>query len=210
MVSESEKLARKILGNKFKKSGSRLEKRCKVVVFIPLEKSDEMIFAMGSAGAGMIGKYRLCSFRTPGVGTFMGGEGTNPAIGTRGNFEMAQEVRLEMICDKENIKAVIDKIFEVHPYEEPAYEVYDIYTAAGRKRKDILEIDLKKSVPVKDILGRINSRLMLTNIPGKMMNKKITKCIFDCSDKDDEAPADAGGKTIYVKKIKENIKAYLI
>jgi len=46
------------------------------------------------AGAGRIGKYSACSFRSMGTGTFFGEEGTNPTVGKSGRLERADELRL--------------------------------------------------------------------------------------------------------------------
>ncbi len=108
----------------------RYNKKHKIIVFVPLKNADELTFAMASAGAGIIGNYTVCSFRVTGIGTFLGGEGSNPKAGKRGRFEMAEEVRIEMLCDKKNLDKAIDKIYEVHPYEEPAYEIYKVSVRA--------------------------------------------------------------------------------
>jgi hypothetical protein len=213
MVTKAERLAKKLFGSAAVKPGpgsDKLQRRSKVVVFVPLEKADELTFAMASAGAGTIGNYTLCSFRTAGVGTFMGNESSNPLLGEKGNFEMAGEVRLEMICGRKNVGQVIRKIYEVHPYDEPAFEVYDVLTGTGRPGGEILEIGLKKKLPVKSLLKKINPRIASANIPAKMKDMKISKCIIDCSENSDVYPADPDGKTIYIKKNKKNIKAYLI
>jgi dinuclear metal center YbgI/SA1388 family protein len=99
---------------------------CKFVVFVPpqhLEKVAEGIF---EAGAGQIGDYSRCSFRTPGEGTFFGGKDSNPAVGQRGKMESVQEVRLESIVRTKDLPKVIHAMREVHPYEEPAFDIYPL------------------------------------------------------------------------------------
>jgi len=56
---------------------------CKFVVFVPPQHLEKVTEAIFEAGAGQIGDYSRCSFRTPGVGTFLGGRTTNPAVGQR-------------------------------------------------------------------------------------------------------------------------------
>jgi len=102
------------------------KKKYKIVTFIPEKYADKIAFAMAGAGAGRIGNYSVCTFRVKGTGTFVGGRGTNPRIGRKGKFESVREVRLEMICDKRNLNRAIDEMLSVHPYEEPAYEVYEV------------------------------------------------------------------------------------
>lgn len=140
-------------------------KRFKIVVFSPKENADELISAMASAGAGLIGHYAYCSFRSPGTGTFKGDESTLPAIGIKGRFESADEVRLEMICDKENIPDTISAMLNVHPYEEPAFEIYEILTSGKNIRKNIFQVSLKKPIALKKVIEKMNSKINLNNIP---------------------------------------------
>lgn len=214
MASKAEKLAIKLFGTKkFKtvnSSSHKLIKRYKIVVFIPVEKTDKMTFAMASAGAGTIGNYSLCSFRTPGTGTFIGNEKSAPAIGAKSRFETAEEIRLEMICDKKNVNAVIDKIYEVHPYDEPAFEVYEVMTRQKAQNNEILTINLKQKLTVKKLLKKINPALLQNNLPGKIKNIRVRKCIVDCSESEITPLLKSNEKAVYIKKNKKNIKAYLI
>jgi len=212
-VTEAEKLAKKIFGAKIIKAISgidnALKKRYKVVVFVPLEKTDVLTFAMASMGAGSIGNYSVCSFRMKGVGTFMGNEGTEPSIGKKGNFEMTEEVRLEMICDKRNLPGIIKRMYEIHPYDEPAFEVYEVLTGTGKTKKDLLIIPLKKKIPVKTLLKKINPSIKYVNIRDKIKNTFIKECIIDSRTGKEIEPETLPEKILYIKKSKNNIKAYL-
>ena len=53
--------------------------------------------ALFAAGAGRIGDYERCSWYTEGTGTFLGGEGTHPAVGEAGREERVAELRLETV-----------------------------------------------------------------------------------------------------------------
>ncbi|MBL0928153.1 MAG: Nif3-like dinuclear metal center hexameric protein [Phycisphaerales bacterium] len=98
----------------------------KVVVFVPAEIADRVRDAMAAAGAGRIGLYDTCSFRTPGVGSFRGLEGSNPTVGRAGRVESADELRLEMVCGERDLAAVILAARRAHTYEEPAIDVYSL------------------------------------------------------------------------------------
>ncbi|MEG8947578.1 Nif3-like dinuclear metal center hexameric protein [Rosettibacter firmus] len=98
----------------------------KVVVFVPENYLEQVSNAAFSAGAGIIGEYSSCSFRIKGEGTFKGSEKTNPAIGSKNVFEKVEEIRLEFIVDEWNLSNVISAILKVHPYEEPAYDIYHV------------------------------------------------------------------------------------
>lgn len=109
----------------------------KVAVFVPVEPPevlDRVRDAMAAAGAGRIGAYDTCSFRTMGVGSFRGDASSNPAVGAPGRLESVEEHRLEMVCTVPALGAVIAALRGAHPYEEPAF---DIYPLAAPARTDI-------------------------------------------------------------------------
>src|SRR5262249_1316873 len=77
------------------------------------------------------GAYEECSFATPGVGTFFGTEGTNPAVGRAGRRESAREQRIEVICQSQRLPAVLAAVRAAHSYEEPAIDVYPLHNEPG-------------------------------------------------------------------------------
>lgn len=102
---------------------SRKERLCKVVVFVPEDSVDAVRDVMAEAGAGHIGNYSYCSFRAPGIGTFLPLPGADPYIGDVGNLEEASEFRLEMIAPEWKLGRVVDAMLLKHPYEEVAYDI---------------------------------------------------------------------------------------
>src|SRR4249920_4253782 len=98
----------------------------KLVVFVPAESLDDVRAALFEAGAGRIGDYEHCSWYTEGTGTFLGGEGTSPSVGRAGREERVNELRLETVFPVERQDAVVAALREAHPYEEPAFEIYDL------------------------------------------------------------------------------------
>ena len=96
----------------------------KVVVFVPPESLEGISAAMADAGAGAIGKYRQCGFRSYGTGTFVPEEDAVPYTGEVGKLNLAEEVRLEMTVPPFLLKRVIKALLGRHPYEEAAYDVY--------------------------------------------------------------------------------------
>jgi hypothetical protein len=97
----------------------------KLVWFVPREALDATRNAVFAAGAGRIGDYEHCSFYTEGTGTFRGGEGTAPVVGERGVEERVPELRLETVFPAERQDEVLAALRAAHPYEEPAYDVYE-------------------------------------------------------------------------------------
>jgi hypothetical protein len=98
----------------------------KLVVFLPREALDNVRTALFEAGAGKIGKYEHCSWYAAGTGTFLAGEGTEPAVGQRGKEQRVSELRLETVFPEELQDEVIAALRRTHPYEEPAFDVYPL------------------------------------------------------------------------------------
>ena len=104
----------------------------KVVVFTPRTDREAVLSAAFDAGAGRIGDYRECSFTSPGLGTFFGEEGTNPAVGRPGSRESVREYRVEIVCPAERLGAVLTAIRSRHSYEEPAIDVVSLDSLGER------------------------------------------------------------------------------
>ena len=98
-------------------------KKVKIVVSSPKENVQEIINALGKAGAGVIGNYSFCSIYSDCIGTFKGNDLTNPYVGEKNNLETVGEIKIEMQCDMEILKDVLRILKEVHPYEEPAIDI---------------------------------------------------------------------------------------
>lgn len=103
----------------------------KIVTFVPSDDVDGVAEAMGGAGGGTIGGYSGCSFRSSGTGTFVASVGTSPAVGHVGAASAEPEMRLEMIAPATRRDAVVAALVGAHPYEEPAYDVYEVQSNAG-------------------------------------------------------------------------------
>ena len=97
--------------------------KVKIIVTIPIDNIDEVRNAICEAGAGIIGNYTYCSMSTKCIGTFKPNNNANPYIGEKGKLEIVDEEKLEVVCDINNVKKVISKLREVHPYEEPAIDI---------------------------------------------------------------------------------------
>ncbi|GAB4010575.1 MAG: CBU_2076 family Dot/Icm type IV secretion system effector [Bdellovibrio sp.] len=98
-----------------------------IVVFVDIDHVDQVKDALFSAGAGRLGHYECCSFETRGTGQFRPIEGADPFIGKVGEIERVDEIRVEMMCTREHLKAAIEAMLEAHPYETPAYYVCEHY-----------------------------------------------------------------------------------
>lgn len=95
----------------------------KLVTFVPVADVERVSEALFAAGAGRIGAYSRCSFRSSGTGTFFGEEGTKPVVGEAGKLETAEEVRLETVVPAARLTAIVEALRASHPYEEPAFDL---------------------------------------------------------------------------------------
>jgi dinuclear metal center YbgI/SA1388 family protein len=95
----------------------------KLVFFVPAEHVQRVSSAVFAAGAGEIGDYTSCSYRSEGTGTFFGREGTHPAVGRSGQLEQVKEIRIETIVPRHCAAAAVAALRQNHPYEEPAFDL---------------------------------------------------------------------------------------
>jgi hypothetical protein len=98
----------------------------KLVVFVPREALDPVREALFAAGAGRIGDYERCSWYAEGTGTFLGGDGTSPSVGSPGREQRVAELRLETVFPADRQNEVVAALRAAHPYEEPAFDVYEL------------------------------------------------------------------------------------
>jgi hypothetical protein len=98
----------------------------KLVVFVPPDALDAVRDAVFAAGAGRIGAYERCSWYAEGTGTFLGRAGTSPAVGASGVEQRVPELRLETVFPDERHDDVVRALRAAHPYEEPAFDIYEL------------------------------------------------------------------------------------
>ncbi len=98
----------------------------KWVVYVPRDDADRVAAAMHEAGAGRLGDYDRAQFRSEGRGSFRPLEGADPAIGSVGDVEWVDEVRLEVVADGRVREQVREAMLQAHPYEEVAYDLWPL------------------------------------------------------------------------------------
>lgn len=101
-----------------------MNRKYKIVVYVPESHGDQLREAMANAGAGHVGNYTHCTFTVRGTGRFKPEAGANPTIGKVGKLDEVAEERIETVCGGDKLEEVLRTIKEVHPYEEPATDVY--------------------------------------------------------------------------------------
>lgn len=93
----------------------------KLTFFSPIANTQSILNALHETGAGNVGNYSNCSFRTEGTGTFLPNSLSNPVIGESGKQEEVKEHRAELIFPSHLESAIISTLKRAHPYEEVAY-----------------------------------------------------------------------------------------
>jgi dinuclear metal center YbgI/SA1388 family protein len=98
----------------------------KIVVYVPIAETQEMIDALAAAGAGRIGDYDRAAWSSTGEGTFRPLAGANPSIGQVGAIERVGESRVEMVLPRRLRRTVVEALRAAHSYEEPAFDVFEL------------------------------------------------------------------------------------
>ena len=98
----------------------------KIVVYVPIADADNLRKVIGDTGGGKIGAYSHCSFSSRGKGRFTPMSDAKPAIGKIGKPQEVEEERIEFVCEADCLDEVIAAIRKVHPYEEPAIEIWKV------------------------------------------------------------------------------------
>ncbi|HSD63376.1 MAG TPA: Nif3-like dinuclear metal center hexameric protein [Ignavibacteriaceae bacterium] len=151
----------------------------KLTVFVPEESVGKVSESIFNADGGIIGEYSNCSFRTGGKGTFMGSENTNPAAGTKERFETVDEVRLEVLVDSWKVDEVLSTMLKVHPYEEPAYDIYPLQNENSRYGEGAIGT-LPAEMKPDDFLNYVCDNLNIKNIRFTDGHKGRIKTIAVC------------------------------
>ena len=100
----------------------------KICVYVPEKYVEKVKQALFEAGAGRIGNYDSCCWQTAGTGQFRPLTNSNPAIGTVNQLERVNEIKIELVCADDLVNAAISAMRLAHPYEEPAFDVWQLAT----------------------------------------------------------------------------------
>jgi len=100
----------------------------KLSFYVPEAHLEPVKSALFAEGAGHYKAYDQCCWQVRGEGQFRPLPDSRPYLGQVNQLEKAIEYKVEMMCTGAAIKNVVETLLSVHPYEEPAYEVYKILT----------------------------------------------------------------------------------
>ena len=151
----------------------------KLTVFVPEgEATARVLAALHKAGAGEIGNYSDCSFRTTGIGSFRPEEDANPVIGRRGALEEVEENRVEVILPAYLKNPVLRAMQAAHPYEEVAYYLHALENENQEAGSGAVGF-LPEAMSVEDFLPYLKQHMNLSVIrftPVSKMIRKVAVC----------------------------------
>lgn len=96
----------------------------KLSTYVPASSLDQLLEGLFEAGAGDIGKYSHCSFLLEGKGSFKPDADATPSKGTPGAIHTENEMQVQVVFPSHNEGQVVSALFQHHPYEEIAYEIF--------------------------------------------------------------------------------------
>ncbi|NRF38462.1 Nif3-like dinuclear metal center hexameric protein [Pedobacter foliorum] len=147
----------------------------KLVTFCPTAQASVLRSALFEAGAGQISDYSECSFNTEGTGTFKGGEDTNAFVGEKGVQHHEPEIRIETVFLAQDERKVLLALFENHPYEEVAYDIYALENRLETVGAGMIGW-LEEEMDGKDFLNLVKDRMDAVVIRHtKLLPKRIRK-----------------------------------
>ncbi|MFZ2331346.1 MAG: Nif3-like dinuclear metal center hexameric protein [Atribacterota bacterium] len=168
------------------------EKILKLALYVPQKYQDNLLNALFKVGAGRIGDYSETSFIFQGKGSFKPLEGTKPFIGNTGKRELVDETKIETVFRERDLDRIIETIHKNHPYEEPAYDIYQLnsrvksgigliarlapeqnLTDFAVKVKNILNIPYLRMVQANN--KKINTIALCTGSGGSLINRAHLK-----------------------------------
>lgn len=133
----------------------------KLVIYTPFDYSFTIRQALNECKAGHIGAYNNCTFSTAGSGRYCATEGANPFRGEIGVLHTEGEDKIETIISKNNLSTTLAAIKKVHPYEEPAYDIFQLLNIDNRIGLGIVG-DLEKDTSMVEFLNNIKKVFGLT------------------------------------------------
>lgn len=147
----------------------------KLVTFVPQADTEKVLQALYDAGAGQIGNYKNCSFRTAGTGTFLPTEDANPHIGTANRQEFVLEDRIEVLVPTPLKSQILKALQNAHPYEEVAYYLSGLVNDNQEVGSGMVG-ELENPLPPEEFLLSLKQKLNLKVIRHTAMgNKPVTK-----------------------------------
>jgi len=151
----------------------------KLVTFVPLSHAENVRNSLFNAGAGKIGEYGSCSFNLHGEGTFRAGNDTHPFVGNIGELHIENECRIEVILPFFKKDDVLRALIAVHPYEEPAYDFYNLENSWIQVGSGMVG-SLREPMEEEDFLYFLKDTFKLSSIQHSAYRGKMIRDVALC------------------------------
>ena len=167
--------------------------------FVPVHFKEPVLNAVHQAGAGNIGNYSQCSYSATGKGRFMPNQGSDPTVGTMGNLEEVEEIKVEVLVPRHLKQKVLAALFSTHPYKEVAYfliELENEWQDVGSGMIGFLPNPISKQELIDLVKEKFYLKMLKFNDTEKKTFRKIAVC---------------GGSGFFLLKdaVSENADAYI-
>lgn len=171
----------------------------KLVTFVPTQQSGQVRQALYAAGAGHIGNYDHCSYNLEGNGTFRAGDNCHPYAGKTGTDHTEAETRIEVIIKKKDEQRIINALRQSHPYEEPAYDIYELKNTYENVGLGIIG-ELEEETDEQEFLLKLKKAIDMGGIRHTdLLNKKIKRVALCGGSGAELLPAAIGqGADVYI------------
>lgn len=151
----------------------------KLYTYCPTSEAEKIRAALFESGAGHIGDYDECSFNVQGVGTFRGGEGTDPHLGEPGKHQQVEEVRIELIFPVPLKNKLIHALKDVHPYEEPAFDIVSLENSSEQIGFGMIG-ELEKPQAESDFLQMLKTQMEASHVRHTELLGRAVKKVAVC------------------------------
>lgn len=147
----------------------------KLVVYTTPENEAQLTKALCDGGAGSIGNYENCSFKTIGTGTYQGNLNSNPVVGKKGELVQVTEVAIHVTFETHLKDQIIHAMRTNHIYEEVAFELYDLVNTHQNIGLGMIG-ELPEALSETDFLTHVQKTMQADGIRhSNLLNKPIKK-----------------------------------
>ncbi|MGB5822132.1 MAG: Nif3-like dinuclear metal center hexameric protein [Saonia sp.] len=171
----------------------------KLSTYVPKADATRLKEALFAAGAGNIGNYSNCSFTSDGTGSYKAGENANPTKGKVGTTHYEAETQINVTYRKAYENKVLQSLFQNHPYEEVAYEIFTLDNSDRQIGMGMIG-ELQQAVKEEAFLKYVKEKMKASVVRhSKLIGKNIKKvAVLGGSGSFAIAAAKAAGADIFI------------
>ena len=173
------KVSEKMVQHSVRVLDTKENMQLKLVTYVPVKYAENVRNALFDSGCGCIGNYDSCSYNTEGMGTFRAGKNTHPFCGEQGSLHEEKEIRIETVFPVYRQDDVVRTLLKVHPYEEPAFDLYPLQNRWKQVGSGIVG-ELEFQEPESDFLKRIKQLFEVGCVKHSRYNGRLIQKVALC------------------------------